>query len=158
MKLQVFVDSLVCFLSIFGVLFCYSIMSLLFTVITIMMLMIRTMIIWKIRGTKRGAVKMWEEKQKGAEAGGPEGRLTAGAAMATAGHNDRLTEGDTALWLLQSKSYQTHRFAVCFCPSKKQFVHSFWNYLHPPRLPKWLQAEISGLGLQGNRNHLGSES
>lgn len=35
---------------------------------------------------------MWEEKQRGAEAVGPEGHLTAGAAMATVGHNDRQAE------------------------------------------------------------------
>lgn len=39
---------------------------------------------------------MLEEKQRGGEADCPEDHLTAGAAMETAGHNDRQAEGYTA--------------------------------------------------------------
>lgn len=72
--------------------------------------------------------------------------------MATAGHNDRQAEGDTASRLLQSQSYQTHHFAFCFCPCEKQFVHSFRQACWMEVISNdWLQAEMSGLGLQGNR-------
>lgn len=66
---------------------------------------------------------------------------------------------DTALWLLQSQSYQTCCFAFCFCACEKQFVHSFRQACWMEVISdNWLQAEMSALGLQGNGNHLESES